>query len=325
VLNHRLTPGTKLPEPELCNLFGVGRAVVRRVLEKLAHDGIVALRPNKGAVIAEPTPEETSQIFEARRAMERVLVELAVARVTEADLRDLRRQLADEHDAMHRFDQPSWARLASGFHLRIAALARNPVLQRYLTELVSRCSLIVGCTSRRAMRRASTTSMRPSSPASRRARPGAVALMEAHLRELEQRIETSRMQGEKSLAQMLGLGAGLNKEHHGNRFQRDHRVSALQAHGQPDRAAPDRAGDHARPRRHRQRGAVLDVQHAGRGAADRDDQREPPGRRRAQGHGRQYRAHREFVVHLSDEAMAEKMHRCGERLPPDVSELAHVG
>ena len=34
---------------------------------------------------------------------------------------------------------------------------------------------------------------------------------------------------------------------------------------------------------------------------------------------------KEFVVHLSDEAMAEKMHRCGERLPPDVSELAIVG
>ncbi|QET06262.1 flavin reductase family protein [Cupriavidus pauculus] len=33
----------------------------------------------------------------------------------------------------------------------------------------------------------------------------------------------------------------------------------------------------------------------------------------------------EFVVHLSDEPMAEKMHRCGERLPPHVSELAHVG
>lgn len=34
---------------------------------------------------------------------------------------------------------------------------------------------------------------------------------------------------------------------------------------------------------------------------------------------------KEFVVHISDEAMAEKMHRCGERLPPDVSELQHVG
>ncbi|WP_020205255.1 flavin reductase family protein [Cupriavidus sp. WS] len=34
---------------------------------------------------------------------------------------------------------------------------------------------------------------------------------------------------------------------------------------------------------------------------------------------------REFVVHLSDEAMAQKMHDCGERLPPDQSELARVG
>jgi flavin reductase (DIM6/NTAB) family NADH-FMN oxidoreductase RutF len=33
----------------------------------------------------------------------------------------------------------------------------------------------------------------------------------------------------------------------------------------------------------------------------------------------------EFVVHLSDEAIAEKMHRCGERFPPNVSELASVG
>ncbi|NKJ46474.1 flavin reductase domain-containing protein [Burkholderia sp. SG-MS1] len=33
----------------------------------------------------------------------------------------------------------------------------------------------------------------------------------------------------------------------------------------------------------------------------------------------------EFVVHLADEAIAEKMHRCGARLPPHVSELAEVG
>ena len=33
----------------------------------------------------------------------------------------------------------------------------------------------------------------------------------------------------------------------------------------------------------------------------------------------------EFVVHLTDEAMAAQMHRCGERFPADVSELAEVG
>lgn len=33
----------------------------------------------------------------------------------------------------------------------------------------------------------------------------------------------------------------------------------------------------------------------------------------------------EFVVHMTDEAMAQKMHACGEALPPEVSELTHVG
>jgi len=206
VLKQRLTPGTKLPEPELCQLFGVGRAVVRRALEKLANEGIVVLRPNKGAAIAEPAPEEIRQIFEARRALERVLVELAVERATAADLRALRRQLDEEHAAMHRFDQPSWARLASGFHLQIAALARNPILQRYLTELVARCSLIVAlyeppgyapCEHDEHMAIVGRIEARDAA--------GAIAQMEAHLRELEQRIQTTRMPAEKSLADMLGL------------------------------------------------------------------------------------------------------------------------
>lgn len=33
----------------------------------------------------------------------------------------------------------------------------------------------------------------------------------------------------------------------------------------------------------------------------------------------------EFVVHISDEAMAQKMHDCGRPLPSDVSELTAVG
>jgi flavin reductase (DIM6/NTAB) family NADH-FMN oxidoreductase RutF len=36
-------------------------------------------------------------------------------------------------------------------------------------------------------------------------------------------------------------------------------------------------------------------------------------------------ANEEFVVHLCDEAMANEMHACGESLPPEISELTHVG
>lgn len=34
---------------------------------------------------------------------------------------------------------------------------------------------------------------------------------------------------------------------------------------------------------------------------------------------------REFVVHITDEGMMQKMHRCGDHLPSTVSELAHAG
>ena len=33
----------------------------------------------------------------------------------------------------------------------------------------------------------------------------------------------------------------------------------------------------------------------------------------------------EFVVHMTDEPMAHKMHRCGDILPSEVSELVHAG
>lgn len=206
VLNRRLTPGTKLPEPELCALFGVGRAVVRRALEKLAYDGIVVLRPNKGAVIAQPTREETRAIFEARRAVERALVELAAQRASAADIAVLREQLEAEHEAMHRFDQPSWARLASAFHLRIAALAGNEILEQYLTELISRCSLIVGAyepVGNAPCEHDEHTAILDCLEA--RDAEGAIAHMSAHLHSLEARIETSRMPGAKGLAHLLGI------------------------------------------------------------------------------------------------------------------------
>lgn len=206
VMEQRLTPGTKLPEAALCELFGVKRATVRKVLQRLAHDHIVELRLNRGAVVAAPTPEETRQIFEARRALEGALLELACEHASKADIAALRKQLAQEHEAMHRFDQPAWARLASQFHLQVASLGRNPVLLRYLTELISRCSLIValyeppGNAACEHDEHARIVDCIAAGNAK-----GALKLMDAHLRELEQHIVLQSANTEPSLAQKLGL------------------------------------------------------------------------------------------------------------------------
>lgn len=207
VMNQQLTPGTKLPEAALCTLFGASRATVRKVLQSLAHDHIVELRPNRGASIAAPSPEETRQIFEARRALETAIVRLAVQHATPEDLVALRAQLAREHEAVHRMSQPRWARLASGFHLQLGEVARNPILQRYLGELVSRCSLIValheppGQALCEHEEHAQVVDCIAAGDAE-----GATAIMQAHLDALERSICLERDPAERSLARMLGMG-----------------------------------------------------------------------------------------------------------------------
>jgi DNA-binding GntR family transcriptional regulator len=176
------------------------------VLPQRPHDHIIELRPNQSAVVATPTPEETRAIFEARQVVEAAVVQLVARRATPDDIAALRAQLAAEHGAMHRYDQPAWARLASGFHLKLGELAHNPILAGYLTELVSRCSLIVAL-------------YEPPGNAScehdehgqivdcieRGDADGAVALMQSHLATLERHICLDRASEEHSLARMLGL------------------------------------------------------------------------------------------------------------------------
>jgi DNA-binding GntR family transcriptional regulator len=206
VMQQRLAPGTKLPESSLCELFGVSRTVVRKVLQRLAHDHIVELRPHRGASVAVPTAEDTRQIFEARHVVEAATVRLAAQHATADDVAGLRRQLAEEHQAVHRFDQPAWTRLASSFHLRIAALSRNPILQRYLEEIVSRCSLVVAlyeppgnaaCEHDEHERIVDCIASRDGN--------GAVVLMAEHLRILERNIVLRRASPDRSLRAMLGI------------------------------------------------------------------------------------------------------------------------
>jgi DNA-binding GntR family transcriptional regulator len=143
VMSHRLPPGTRLGEADFCDLYDVSRTTVRKALQRLAHDHIIELRPNRGAVVASPSPKEARDVFAARRALEREIVPLVVRRATPASLQAIRSAIEAEEAARQGADRAAWIRLGGEFHLLLAALAGNAVLQRFMAELVSRCSLII--------------------------------------------------------------------------------------------------------------------------------------------------------------------------------------
>ncbi|WP_227470267.1 GntR family transcriptional regulator [Massilia sp. YMA4] len=143
VMSHRLPPGTRLAEAELCELYQVSRTTVRKALQRLAHDHIVVLRPNRGAVVASPSPQEARDIFTTRRALERTVLPLVIEHRTPASLKRIRAAITAEEQARHSGDRAAWIRLGGEFHLLLAELAGNAVLQRFMVELVSRSSLII--------------------------------------------------------------------------------------------------------------------------------------------------------------------------------------
>ncbi len=144
VLEQRLLPGMKLTEEALCGIYGTGRATIRKVLLLLAEDRIITLERNKGAVVASPTAQEAEQIFEARLALEISLLDWAMERVCEDDLKILSDHLDRERAALRLGDIAQWIRLSGEFHMLLAAIARNEPFSDFLEKLVFRSSLIIG-------------------------------------------------------------------------------------------------------------------------------------------------------------------------------------
>ncbi|MCH3846972.1 FCD domain-containing protein, partial [Campylobacter jejuni] len=69
---------------------------------RLFSEGLVDLRPNRGAAVARPSLEEAHDIFEARRCLERDVARRLVQHVTEAGLARLEQHVAQEEAARSR-------------------------------------------------------------------------------------------------------------------------------------------------------------------------------------------------------------------------------
>ncbi len=142
VMSHRIPPGTKLTESVLCEALQVSRAVARMGLLRLAHDGIVELRPNRGAAVASPSLKEAHEIYEARRVIEGAIVERLCGSVSRTSRAELARMVAAGVRSFERGRTAEWISSAGRFHVRLAELHGNTVMVQQVRELVSRSNLI---------------------------------------------------------------------------------------------------------------------------------------------------------------------------------------
>jgi DNA-binding GntR family transcriptional regulator len=143
IVDHSLPPETRLVESELCEIFGVGRTRVRQVLQRLAHERVVTLMRNRGAMVSKPSVREAREVFAARRLLEKSIVETVLKSATRKDIKRLQEHVAREQEAWHGNDRRAILKLSGEFHLLLAEAADNSILLEVLRDLVSRSSLII--------------------------------------------------------------------------------------------------------------------------------------------------------------------------------------
>jgi DNA-binding GntR family transcriptional regulator len=140
IVGGRFEPGARLDEVMLAGLFGVSRTPVREALKQLAIQGLVICRPNRGAVVAELTPDMLDKMFEAIGDLEAACTRHAAIRMTASERERLCSLHAQCRLAMGNHDAALYDRLNQEFHLVIIHGCGNPVLIELTLGLRQRVS-----------------------------------------------------------------------------------------------------------------------------------------------------------------------------------------
>lgn len=101
-----LPPGAVISEGQLIDLTGLGRTPVREAMQRLANQELFEVMPRRGLLVAPVSLPAMLHILEARRPLERVIVQRAALNARDeqrSGLAAIARNLATAHDNFEAF------------------------------------------------------------------------------------------------------------------------------------------------------------------------------------------------------------------------------
>jgi DNA-binding GntR family transcriptional regulator len=194
ILDSRLPPGAELQEVALSQRLGVSRGPIREAIGRLAAEGLVTVRPRRGAVVASLTKDEFLEAYQVREALESFAVRLAVPRLAASELATLQ-ALADEMERLAADDDvDGFFEANARFHQAIVASSGNRQLveiHRQLTGQMGRYRR-VSLRLRGSLRRSVEEHRAILRAVARRDVDRAARLLEEHIRVPQRRLDVLR-------------------------------------------------------------------------------------------------------------------------------------
>ena len=138
IINARAMWGQRLDIAQLASQFGVSRAPVIKAVERLAHEGLVTVSPNRGSYVTRPTPTDVRELFQVRIALERAALEMAWGVDRELLLTRLQQnehRMPHDARANRPIDAAAFVEYDRAFHQIIADCSSNSRLRRF-TDII---------------------------------------------------------------------------------------------------------------------------------------------------------------------------------------------
>jgi DNA-binding GntR family transcriptional regulator len=142
ILAGRVTPGQRLGEQELADVFGVSRTLVREAMARLSARGMVEVSSRRGWFVVQPSRGDAVDAFDARIAIETGMLLSLRAPLPKARLARLKAHYKAEQAAIKRAEAGQRSYLLGDFHVCLAECVSGPVLADILRDLTARTTLI---------------------------------------------------------------------------------------------------------------------------------------------------------------------------------------
>lgn len=130
----RRAPGDRLIPEEIAAELGMSRMPVREAFRRLATEGLVIIRPNRGCSVSGLSVDEIYEVFEIRSVLEGLAVRLGMARIDNTILADLER-LLELMESCDNAADADWIIHHNHFHERLFKLSGRPKLVRQISTL----------------------------------------------------------------------------------------------------------------------------------------------------------------------------------------------
>jgi DNA-binding GntR family transcriptional regulator len=146
IITGELRGGQQLNETDLASQLGVSRGLIREVIRELETSGIVVSIPFRGTFVKDWTATGISEVFTLRCRLEQYALELALPRITDADIRAAEAILQSIRQAAAAGDTMQLVDLDMQLHHQLCAASGHTLLLRTLESLGGQTCMIIMAT-----------------------------------------------------------------------------------------------------------------------------------------------------------------------------------